>query len=143
VPTAEYRYIEHVSDAMVEAYGRTLNDAFANSAKALINIVCDVSKVDLGKRVIIETAGFDLASLLYSWLEKVLMALLIDNLVLAKFQVRIERRKDSYFLSSDCEGESFVRRKHHYKVEVKAITYHEMKVNKSKGKFVVQYLVDL
>jgi SHS2 domain-containing protein len=143
VLSAEYRYIEHVSDAMVEAYGGTLDEAFANSAKALVNIVCDVSKVDLGKRVFIQTAGFDLLSLLYSWLEKVLIALLVDNLALAKFQVRIARRKDSYFLSSECEGEAFVSRKHHYKVEVKAVTYHEMKVTKSKGKFVVQYLVDL
>lgn len=143
MPSAEYRYLEHVSDAMVEAYGRTLNEAFANSAKALINIVCDVSKVNLGKRIIIQTAGFDLVSLLYSWLEKVLMSLLVDNVALAKFHVKIERRKDSYFLSSECEGEAFVRRKHHYKVEVKAITYHEMNVTKSKGKFAVRYLVDL
>lgn len=140
---AEYRYLEHVSDAMVEAYGRTLNEAFSNSAKALVNIVCDVSKVNLGKRTIIQTAGFDLVSLLYGWLEKVLMALLVDNLALAKFHVRIERRKDGYFLSGECEGEAFVRRKHHFKVEVKAITYHEMNVTKSKGKFVVRYLVDL
>jgi SHS2 domain-containing protein len=143
VSSADYRYIEHVSDEMVEAYGRTLNEAFANSAKALINIVCDVSKVDPGKHIAIQTTGFDLVSLLYGWLEKVLIALLVDNLALAKFQVMIKRRKDYYFLTSECEGEAFVRRKHQYKVEVKAITYHEMKVTKSKGKFVVQYIVDL
>jgi SHS2 domain-containing protein len=143
VPNAEYRYIEHVSDAMVEAYGRTLNEAFANSAKALINIVCDVSRVNLSKGIIIQTAGFDLVSLLYSWLEKVLMALLVDNLALARFHVKIERQNSSYFLSSECEGETFLRRKHHYKVEVKAITYHEMTVTKNKGKFIVRYIVDL
>lgn len=132
-----------MSDAMVEAYGRTLGEAFANSARALVNIVCDVSKIDLGKRITIQTTGFDLVSLLYNWLEKVLMALLVDNLALAKFQVMIERRKGSYYLSSACGGETFVERKHHYKVEVKAITYHEMKVTRSKGKFVVQFLADL
>jgi SHS2 domain-containing protein len=143
VPNAEYRYIEHVSDAMVEAYGRTLNEAFANSAKALINIVCDVSRVSLGKRTIIQTEGFDLVSLLYSWLEKVLMALLVDNIALAKFHVKIKRPNSCYFLSSECEGETFLRRKHQYKVEVKAITYHEMNVIKYKGKFIVRYIVDL
>jgi SHS2 domain-containing protein len=132
-----------MSDAMVEAYGRTLSEAFANSARALVNIVCDVSKIDLGKRITIKTTGFDLVSLLYNWLEKVLMALLVDNLALAKFQVMIERRKGSYYLSSACRGETFVGRKHQYKVEVKAITYHEMKVTRSKGKFVVQFLADL
>ena len=49
---------------MVELYGRTLSEAFANSAKALINIVCDISKIDLGKRITIQTTGFDLVSLL-------------------------------------------------------------------------------
>ena len=143
MPNAEYRYIEHVSDAKVEAYGRTINEAFANSAKALINIVCDVSRVNLGKHTIIKTTGFDLVSLLYSWLERVLMALLVDNLALAKFHVKIERQNNSYFLSSECEGETFLARKHHYKIEVKAITYHEMNVTKSKGKFIVRYIVDL
>ena len=109
----DYRYIDHMSDAMVEAYGRTLSEAFANSARALINIVCDISKIDLGKRITIQTTGFDLVSLLYNWLEKVLMALLVDNLALAKFQVMIERRKGSYYLSSACGGEAFVGRKNH------------------------------
>ena len=92
--SAEFRYIEHVSDAMVEAYGRTLGEAFAHSARGLVNLVCNVSKVDPDNIVSIETTGFDRKSLLYNWLEKVLLVLLIDNIILDKFEVNIKRHKD-------------------------------------------------
>ena len=140
---AEFRYIEHVSDAMVEAYGRTLGEAFAHSARALINLVGNVSKVDSDKLVSIEVTGFDRKSLLYNWLEKVLLVLLIDNIILAKFEVKIKRHKDMYHLFSTCKGDNFLRQKHEYKVEVKAITYHGMKISDKKGKVIIRFLVDL
>lgn len=141
--SAEFRYIEHVSDAMVEAYGRTLGEAFAHSARALVNLVCNVSKVDPREIVSIETTGFDRKSLLYNWLEKVLLVLLIDNIILAKFEVKIKRHKDKYHLFSTCKGDNFLRQKHEYKVEVKAITYHGMKISDKKGKVIIRFLVDL
>ena len=141
--SAEFRYIEHVSDAIVEAYGRTLGEAFAHSARALVNLVCNVSKVDPHKIVSIETTGFDRKSLLYNWLEKVLLVLLIDNIILAKFEVKIKRHKDKYHLFSTCKGDNFLRQKHEYKVEVKAITYHGMKISDKKGKVIIRFLVDL
>jgi SHS2 domain-containing protein len=140
---AGFRYIDHVSDAMVEAYGRTLGEAFAHSARALVNLVCNVSKVDPDKIVTIETTGFDRKSLLYNWLEKVLLVLLIDNIILAKFEVKIKRHKDKYYLFSTCKGDDFLRQKHEYKVEVKAITYHGMKITNKKGKVIIRFLVDL
>jgi SHS2 domain-containing protein len=143
VSRAGFRYIDHVSDAMVEAYGRTLGEAFAHSARALVNLVCNVSKVDPDKIVTIETTGFDRKSLLYNWLEKVLLVLLIDNIILAKFEVKIKRHKDKYYLFSTCKGDDFLRQKHEYKVEVKAITYHGMKITDKKGKVIIRFLVDL
>jgi SHS2 domain-containing protein len=140
---AGFRYIDHVSDAMVEAYGRTIGEAFAHSARALVNLVCNVSKVDPDKIVTIETTGFDRKSLLYNWLEKVLLVLLIDNIILAKFEVKIKRHKDKYYLFSTCKGDDFLLQKHEYKVEVKAITYHGMKITNKKGKVIIRFLVDL
>ena len=140
---ADFHYIEHVSDAMVEAYGRTLSEVFANSARALVNIVCDLSRIDLNKSVIIETEGFDQISLLYNWLEKVLLTLLVDNIALANFDLKIEQSKGKYNLFSACRGEAFSEQKHHYKVEVKAITYHEMKISRRNDMFIVKFLVDL
>jgi SHS2 domain-containing protein len=116
---------------MAEAYGRTLCEVFANSAKALVNIVCDLPKIDPNKSVIVETEGFDQINLLYNWLEKVLLTLMIDHIALADFEVTIERSRDKY------------KQKHHYKVEVKAITYHEMKIFKRNDIFIVQFIVDL
>jgi SHS2 domain-containing protein len=35
--TTGFRYLDHMTDAIVEAYGNSLDEAFENSAKGLIN----------------------------------------------------------------------------------------------------------
>ncbi len=140
---ASFRYVEHVGDVVIEAYGRTLGEAFSNSARALINTVCDVWRVDLHRCVIIQTTGHDQKSLLYNWLEEVLLKLLLYNTALAVFDVGIEQRGDKYYLVGRCKGEDFMVQKHHYKVEVKGITYHGMKISRRKGKHTVRFLIDL
>lgn len=139
----DFRYIDHVSDSIVEAYGHTLCEAFEQSARALTNIMCDLSRVNPQTSINIKTSGFDQKSLLYNWLENVLLALLVDNLVLAEFNIRLRKYKGEFRLHGICKGELFSRHKHDYKVEVKAITYHEMKILYRRGKWTIRFLVDL
>jgi SHS2 domain-containing protein len=139
----EFRYVDHVSDVMVEVFGQTLSQAFERSALALVNIMCDVSTVHPETSMTIEVAGFDQKSLLYNWLESVLLALLVNNLVLAEFSTNIREQQGGIRLNAACKGEPFFPHKHHYKVEVKAITYHEMEITKSQGKWTIRFIVDL
>jgi SHS2 domain-containing protein len=139
----DFRYIDHVSDVMVEAFGSSLSQAFEQSARALTNIMCDVSRVDPQKSITIEVSGFDKKSLLYNWLESVLLSLLVDNLALAEFNIKVRKSNGVFQLHGVCKGEQFLRDKHNYKVEVKAITYHEMKILRRRDKWTMRFIVDL
>ncbi|MDQ3838785.1 MAG: archease [Thermoproteota archaeon] len=140
----EFRYVDHVSDIMVEAFGQSLSQAFEQSALALINIMCDVSKVHPQTSTTIKVSGFDKKSLLYNWLESVLLALLVDRLVLAEFNINIREQQGPIRLDAICKGEPFIPKKHDYRVEVKAITYHEMGISKRRGgKWAIRFIVDL
>ncbi|HYZ51873.1 MAG TPA: archease [Nitrososphaeraceae archaeon] len=145
-----FRYLDHMTDALIEAYGSTLDEAFENSAYGLVNTMFDLSNVSTDLEVKIEAEGYDLQSLFYDWLEKVLLVVLTDNVVLSYFKVKISPTNnmddsDSYFLRSHARGERLDLKKHSFKVEVKAVTYHEMQIKQDKEKnlFITRFLVDL
>lgn len=141
-------YLEHVSDAYVRCKGNTLADAFGYSAKGLINIMYDINRVEKKLKIPLSAEGFDLENLLFDWLEKVLLLLLIDKIILSEFNVDIYFNKEfnKYFIKGYGEGDLVDIEKHELKVEIKGITYHEMKIfkePKNKDEFVIEYIVDL
>jgi len=95
-----FRYLDHMTDVIVEAYGNTLEDAFANSARGLVNTMFELSEVSPDMEVAIYAEGHDLKSLLYNWLEKVMLIMLIDNILVS----------DSKIIISGCNGYVFDQR---------------------------------
>jgi len=139
-----------MTDALIEAYGSTLDEAFENSAFGLVSTMFDLLNVSADLEVNIEANGYDLLSLFYDWLEKVMLIALTDNVILSYFKVKISHTNnmhdgDVYFLHSKARGERLDLKKHRFKVEVKAVTYHEMQIEQDKEKniFITRFLVDL
>ena len=139
-----------MTDALIEAYGSTLDEAFENSAYGLVNTMFDLSNVSADLEVKIEANGYDLYSLFYDWLEKVMLIVLTENIILSYFRVKISRTANmedhgAYFLCSKARGEHLDLEKHNFKVEVKAVTYHEMQIEQDKEKNLVltRFLLDL
>jgi SHS2 domain-containing protein len=153
VSEGRFRYLDHMTDAVIEAYGGTLDEAFENSARGLVNTMFDLTAISntscsADKEIQIEAKGFDLQSLLYDWLEKVMLVVLMQHILLSDFKVKISEEKAgdyNYLLSGIAKGECLNLEKHHYKVEVKAITYHEMEIKeeKEKNRVTTRFLLDL
>lgn len=141
--TIRFRYIDHMTDSMIEAYGSTLEEAFENSALALHNTMLNLNNVTAKINTHIKVDGFDLKNLLYNWLEKVLLKLVVEKIVLCEHNIRIRKKRDNYLLYCTSKGEVFDSEKHGYKVEIKAVTYHEMDIKHAKDKFTIRFLLDL
>ncbi|MGD1835060.1 MAG: archease [Nitrososphaeraceae archaeon] len=160
----KFSYLEHMTDAIVEAYGKDMKEAFANASLGLLNLMFNISKVKLEKEVKITVVGNDPYNLLYEWLEKILLLVYIDNFIVTNFKFKIFRcetnsevvketsenneNKDldsnfqQYYIECIVAGEEIDLIKHEYKLEVKSITYHEMEI-KHKESYYVKFLVDL
>ena len=139
----EFRYLDHMTDAIIEAYGSSLEEAFENSAKGLVNTMFHIKEITPDKEYEIIAKGYDIESLLYDWLEKVMLGILIDNIVLADFKVKISESNGNYFLKGIGKGEVLDLQKHHYKVEIKAVTYHEMEIKRKENIITTRFLLDL
>ena len=131
-----------MTDAYIEVRGDSLEQAFEFAAKALVDTMVSLSSVVPASEEIITAEGHDLESLLYNWLEAVLLKILVDRKALSEFRVSVVKHDDRYMLKATVRGEPFNVEKHHYKIEIKGVTYHLMKIEQNKT-VRMRFLLDL
>jgi len=81
----KFKYLDHMTDLIVEAYGHTLQELLENSALGLINAMFDMSNVELNHKIKIIAHGHDFKSLLYDWIEKIILSIYINRMIVTKF----------------------------------------------------------
>ena len=138
-----YRFLDHMTDAVIEAYGTTLEEVFENAAKALCNTMIDLKTVRPKREIKFSAKGDDLHSLLFDWLDKVMLLLVADGIAMSEFSVKIKKHDNSYLLEGITRGEPLQLDRHNYKVEIKAVTYHEMEIKQEKDIITTRFLLDL
>lgn len=139
----QYKFLPHTADAKFQAFGKTLDEAFENSAYAMTDIITDHKKIKLKIKKKIKVESEDQKALLYDFLEQFLILLDSEDFLLGEIsELKIKKKKDSLILTSLIIGDN-----HHenYEIEtsIKAVTYQEMFIKKEKGDFVVQVIVDI
>lgn len=138
-----YDYPEHTSDIYVQAYGKSLEEAFENAALGLTEIITDTSKIRPEQTVEEIAEAEDVQMLLYKWLEAILIRLDAEQMVFSSFKVKIERKEEKYVLKAVLKGERFKPGQHASRTHVKAITFHDMEIEESLGRARVKVLLDI
>jgi len=140
----KFEFLEHTADAYIAAYGRSLAEAFENAALAMFETMTDTSKVEPKIEDEIEVEGFDEQSLLYNWLESLIVKFEMTGNLYSRFKITdIEKTEGGFRLKAKVWGEQFNPEKHLQKVGIKAVTYHRMEIKKEPGKVTVKFLLDL
>lgn len=128
----KYKFFPHTADIKFQAFGESLEEAFENSALALSESIYE-GEVEKNRDYAVQAKGSDLKNLLLNFLEEFLVLFDSENFVLSKVQnLEIEKSGDKYEIKSDLLGDD--TRKYEISEHVKAITYNEMIVEKSKEK---------
>jgi SHS2 domain-containing protein len=120
-----YELMEHTADLMVKAYGRTMEECFANAGYALFDQTVDLSTVKPIRPVHFEVSKEFIEDRLYSFLSELLFIEDCENLILKDIHVEFEGDK----VICDAMGEDLDRSKHRLKSEIKAVTYHMMEID--------------
>ena len=138
-----YRFLQHTADAKFQAFGATLEEAFANAALAVASVMWDWAKVARNVRLPVEVRGRDLERILYNYLEEILFLLDTRAFLLAGVDnVHIEETGEGWRLIADFVGDTNPAK---YEIfgEVKAVTYNEMRIEKNAEGASVQVVIDL
>ncbi len=138
-----FRYLEHITDAEIEAYGRNLEEAFVNAARATEDTMVAIDSIRATEERKIELEANDAESLLYSWLEELISLQDTESLLFSKFECKISKEQDVLKLAAQIFGEKFDPRRHEQKTAIKAPTYHRMKIIQEEKLVTLRFILDL
>jgi len=129
------------ADIAFEAYGKNLNELFSNAALAMFEVIVDTKLIKPKIKKTVEIKAQDLKSLLFDWLNEILFYFGSENLAFSKFDVKVDEK--NFKLKAVCFGEKIDLKKHEIRTEVKATTYHKMKIEKTKESWKTQVILDI
>ncbi len=138
----KYIFLDHTADAKFQAFGRNLEEAFANAALATASLMWDPERVEPRVRHPVRVRGRDLEQLLVRFLAEIIY--LFDTrtfLLHSAEEIRIENRPDGYRLEGVFAGDRNAGRYDLYG-EVKAVTYNEIKIETA-DRVTLQVVVDI
>ena len=136
-----YETFEHTADVGLRIRAATLDELLAEAAHGLYAlIVPDQSSVRLATVYRIELAAEAPDLLLFDWLSELLYVYETRHLLLAAFEVHLAETR----LTAICRGEPIDPARHVLDHEVKAITYHGLKVEHlPDGSWLAEVIVDI
>jgi SHS2 domain-containing protein len=135
-----HELFEHTADLGLRATAPDLDALFAEMAACLVSaMVEDPACVRPLEATRIELAGTDREFLLFDWLKELLLRFETEDVLFASFDVRVTDTG----LTATLRGEPFDAERHAFAHEVKAITYHELKVVEHNGGWLAEVIVDI
>jgi len=136
----KFKFIDiTTADVAFEAYGKDLNDLFANSALAMFEVIINTKQIKPKIEKKVKLKGNDLQSLMFNWLNELLIYVDSENLVFSEFDVKI----NEFELNAVCKGEKIESKKHEIRTAVKAATYHKMEIKKIDNYWKARVIVDI
>ncbi len=135
-----YETFEHTADLGLRIRAPDLNTLFAEAALALFSaLVEDQDTIRPLQSIEVRLAGADREYLLFDWLRELLYQFDGRHLVLGRFQVRVS----DVGLEATAWGEPLDPARHPLAHEVKAITYHGLRVEPAGDGWLAEVIVDI
>ncbi|MAD79308.1 MAG: archease [Pirellulaceae bacterium] len=135
-----YEVFEHTADLGLRVRADSLDALLVDAARGLFSLI--VTNLDQVKAVQEKTIRIDASEpeyLLFDWLNELLYTFDVDQLLFSEFIVRVDARG----LTATCRGEPMQPGRHEMDHEVKAITYHGLKVQKEEKGWMAELIVDI
>src|SRR5437879_6252575 len=135
-----YEVFDHTADLGLRIKAANLSALFEEAAQALFSVIVeDLGSVQPLQCVDISLPADDRESLLFDWLNRLLYQCDAQHLLLGRFQVTVNDQG----LHGKAWGEPLDRGRHVLEHEVKAITYHGLKVEQTDSGWLAEVIVDI
>lgn len=138
--TALFTIFPHTADAGLRVEASDLETLLSEAGQALFSLIVR-NPSELEPRIPREFAidGDNVEYLLVDWLSALLFAFESERLLFSEFEVSLNAKG----LEAVARGERFDADRHHLEHEVKAITYHGLKVAKGDRGWTAEVIVDI
>lgn len=149
--------VEHTADIGIRVSGKTLEELFENAAYGMFAQLTDIDKIQPKEKIEVEVQGYDKESLLVNWLNELLYLSATKKMFFSQFKIknlsakvaeeespqRAQKTEEPMKLLSWVIGEKIDRKKHSLHLEIKAATYHNLKIIKNKQGYQTTIIFDV
>lgn len=135
-----YETFEHTADLGLRVKAVDLPSLFADAARGLTSvIVANLDQVQAVQEIAFAVEGTVLDELLFDWLSEVLYTFESQRLLLSQFDVQLTESG----LKAIARGEPLDLDRHILEHEIKAVTYHGLKVEQTPEGWLAEVIVDI
>lgn len=135
-----FELFEHTADLGLRLRSSTLEELLAAAGRGLVAmLIANPHDVAAVQTKTIRLAAPDDNYLLFDWLNELLYIFETEKLLLAEFDIQLQGRD----LTAICRGETFDASRHQRDHEVKAITYHRLRVERTARGWEAEVIVDI
>ncbi|MCA9246275.1 MAG: archease [Planctomycetales bacterium] len=135
-----FEIFDHTADLGIRVAASDVDALFAEAGRALFAVIVgEGANLDCRERVEIRIAGNDREYLLLDWLSELLYLFETRKLLLGQFDVHVDDRG----LTAEVRGEPIDPARHNVEHEVKAITYHGLRIETIDGRWQAEVILDI
>ncbi|MFC1593985.1 archease [Candidatus Omnitrophota bacterium] len=136
----QYEIIDHTADIGIRVYGADLKELFINAGHGMFEIIADNSNITATKCLKIELTAENTEELFVGWLRELLYQFNANLLILKDISIH-DITPQSIKASVWCD--TIDKARHSILTEIKAVTYHELKVEHIDSHWQAQVIFDV
>ena len=137
---------DHTADVGLTAWADSLGELLAALAEGLTDVICVRSEIRPATVRKLDVEAQDPEALAVDFLSRVLYIFAVDGFLLAEASVRVLAGGQGggwTAISAELAGETYDPARHEIRTEVKAVTYHQIKIAPEGGRWVGRVILDL
>ena len=135
-----YKLLDHTADIGIIVSGKDVSEAFDNAAYAMFDILADIDKVEETDSLDLQVSAASVEELLVAWLDELLYIYETERFICSRFVIN---DISDTSLSASVFGEKTDLARHEIKTEIKSVTYHQLKVEKTDDGWKAQVIFDV
>lgn len=135
-----FELFDHTADLGIRVRADDLSGLFEEAGRALFSVLLrDLDAVRPQQQIELELEARDRADLLHDWLAELLYRFEVERFVAARLDVHL----DAAGLRAIVHGEQLDPTRHELDAEVKAVTYHGLKIEPDGTGWLAEVILDI
>jgi SHS2 domain-containing protein len=135
-----FEMIEHTADVGLRVTAGDLNGLFAEAGRGFFWLIVEnLDEVLPVQEITVELDAPDLEALFLDWLSELLFRFETEYIVLKEFKVEVKGTR----LQATARGEPLDTERHEVHLNIKAVTYHALRVEQTDDGWVAEVILDI
>jgi len=138
--TKHWETFDHTADVGLAATGDTLAELFEALGEGLCEIICPTGQVAAERTRRIAVRAEDVEALAVDFLSRIMLAIQAEHFVVAAVKVGTISEAA---VEAELAGEPFDPARHELRTEVKAVTYHQLRIARQGAHWAGRVILDI